>query len=110
MMKEKTKRKDLAPPEFALNHWQNNKKQMTVLLRDCNFDRVSRRDMYICTKLCRRIYTHPSHTKPNKEMFFNRLEKIVVHKEKQTLLVDQGWYSEEEMKSVLKWSQCFPEP
>ena len=37
MMKVHKKKKDLEAPDYARNHWESNKGEMTLLLRDCNF-------------------------------------------------------------------------
>ncbi|CAE7276251.1 unnamed protein product [Symbiodinium sp. CCMP2592] len=79
MMKVHKKKKELEAPEYARKHWEGNKNEMTLLLRDCNF------------------------SKDLGDMFLEKLERIVKKKEKYTLKVDEGWYSASEMKTELGW-------
>ena len=41
---------------------------------------------------------------PNKEAFFNKIERIITKQEKIKLKIDEGWHSEAEMRSDLGWS------
>ena len=44
-----------------------------------------------------------------KDLFLNRMEKIVIKKDLQKYVTDQGWYSEEDMATELKWSKTCPQ-
>ncbi|CAE7891387.1 ANK3 [Symbiodinium necroappetens] len=72
----KKNRKELEAPAWVKEHWKGHKQEMSMLMKDCNFD---------------------------KECFLQKLERIITKKEKQKIKLDAGWYSEAEMKSELKW-------
>ncbi|CAE7211820.1 unnamed protein product [Symbiodinium necroappetens] len=78
MVAPKTRRKELEVPEFVKNHWFGNKDEMAHLLLNLNFDKAK---------------------------FINQLEVIISKKQKYTMTVDEGWYTNDEMINELKWSQ-----
>ncbi|CAE7227135.1 unnamed protein product [Symbiodinium sp. CCMP2592] len=80
MTKPKRKRTDLNVPQFVIDKWNsgtNAKDEMAELLL---------------------------HLNNNKDKFIEELELIIKKIKKFTLHVDEGWYSELEMKTELKWS------
>ena len=42
------------------------------------------------------------------DAFINTLEKVVLKKRKYTITIDEGWYTEAELRNDLGWSQCLP--
>ncbi|CAE7939449.1 unnamed protein product [Symbiodinium necroappetens] len=81
MTKTKKKRTDLNVPQFVIDRWNSGtsaKEEMADLLLQVNNDK----DKFI-TEL---------------ELIVRRIKKFVLH-------INEGWYSEAEMKSELKWSQ-----
>ncbi|CAE7202557.1 unnamed protein product [Symbiodinium necroappetens] len=73
-------RTDLQVPEYLKKYWEagtREKDELAELLKKCNFDR----DSFICT-----------------------VERVVTKKEKLTLKLDQGWYSEGELRDELHWA------
>ena len=42
------------------------------------------------------------------EQFLNQLQTIITRKECIKVKLDQGWYSELEMRQDLSWSACIP--
>lgn len=43
------------------------------------------------------------------EEFLTRLERVVSRKQSHTITLEEGWYSEKEMKDDLGWSPLRPE-
>ncbi|CAE7513282.1 unnamed protein product [Symbiodinium sp. CCMP2456] len=81
MTKQKKKRTDLNVPKFVIDRWNSGtsaKDEMADLLLQVNND---------------------------KEKFVTELELIIRKLKKFVLHINEGWYSESEMKSELKWSQ-----
>ncbi|CAL1147448.1 unnamed protein product [Cladocopium goreaui] len=77
MVAPKTKRKDLAVPEYVAKEWtEGDKNGMADLLLRCNF---------------------------SKEEFFNQILIIVKKKKSYQVVIDEGWHSESDLKE-LGWS------
>lgn len=73
------RRTDLEAPEYLKKYWEagtKEKEELAELLKKCNFDRDS---------------------------FISTVERVVVKKEKLTMKLDQGWYSEGELRDELHW-------
>ncbi|CAE7621207.1 unnamed protein product [Symbiodinium sp. CCMP2456] len=71
MCAPKSRRKELEVPDFVRQHWLSNKEEMGRLLLDLNFD---------------------------KGKFISQLEVIISKKQKYTIIVDQGWFSKDELR------------
>ncbi|CAE7688745.1 unnamed protein product [Symbiodinium microadriaticum] len=84
MVTPKKRRGDLEVPPFVLKEW--------------NKGSLSRDDMADL------LLQHNG----NKETFLSDLEVQIKKKNKIILYKDQGWYSEAEMRSELKWSAPGP--
>ncbi|CAE7292132.1 unnamed protein product [Symbiodinium sp. CCMP2592] len=80
MCAPKSRRKELEVPDFVKQHWLANKDEMGRLLLDLNFDKAK---------------------------FISQLEVIISRKQKYTIVVDQGWYTKDEMVNELKWLMLF---
>ena len=110
-MKPHPKRKDLGAPKAIKDYWAGGHKQeMSVLLRDLNFDRVDRQPKlsnlgwhveYVAFTNCR--------SRRIKDQFCKVVEVIITKKETIKLKLDEGWCSETEMKNDLGWSTLEPQ-
>ncbi|CAL1127294.1 unnamed protein product [Cladocopium goreaui] len=79
MVKPHSRRRELDPPSWLVEEWRKgDKNSMADLYSSVNFD---------------------------KERFLNELHILVKKKQTFKLTVDQGWFSEQEMKDELSWSQ-----
>ena len=43
---------------------------------------------------------------PSQERFLARLEIIITKKHTLEVFIDEGWYSQEDMRETLRWSEC----
>ncbi|CAE7655420.1 unnamed protein product [Symbiodinium sp. CCMP2592] len=81
MVRPKTKRSDLMVPAWVADQWHkgtSQKEAMAALLQEVNWDKTS---------------------------FLNELEKVVKRTREIEIVKDQGWYSQSEMKTDLKWQR-----
>ncbi|CAE7355961.1 unnamed protein product [Symbiodinium sp. CCMP2592] len=81
MVKPKAKRSDLVVPAWVAEQWNkgtSQKEAMAALLQEVNWDKTS---------------------------FLNELEKVVKRTREIEIVKDQGWYSQSEMKTDLKWQR-----
>ncbi|CAE7191258.1 unnamed protein product [Symbiodinium pilosum] len=84
MVTAKSKRKDLEVPDFVRDEWANgNRSAMAKILQDVNW---------------------------NKEKFVAQVEVTIKSKHLVKLVVEEGWYSREEMITDLKWSETLALP
>ncbi|CAL1172306.1 unnamed protein product [Cladocopium goreaui] len=81
MVKAKSKRRDLEVPEWVKAEWgKGNKNQIADLLCSANFD---------------------------KEAFLNSLHVVVTKKKVVSVEVEEGWFSESELRDEVGWSQLY---
>ncbi|CAE7229913.1 unnamed protein product [Symbiodinium sp. CCMP2592] len=81
IVKPKAKRSDLMVPAWVAEQWNkgtSQKEAMAALLQEVNWDKTS---------------------------FLNELEKVVKRTREIEIVKDQGWYSQSEMKTDLKWQR-----
>lgn len=111
--KPKSKRKDRVAPEIVKAEWEKgNKATLAALFSQLNFNQ----DWVWCECVVLHVPAISSHgaqlgtrqsqiVKHLQEEFVNQLIVIVSKKQKVTMTIDEGWYSESEMLTDLQWSQ-----
>ncbi|CAL1173274.1 unnamed protein product [Cladocopium goreaui] len=79
-LKPKTKRSHREAPEVVKTQWNTgNKNDIADMLAKCNFD---------------------------KDKFVNELTVVVSRKQKVKMLINEGWHTEEEMRTELHWNKA----
>lgn len=112
MMKTKTKRRGMNVPDWRKQEWETgNRNMIAQLLCDSNFNKdiveflnesttflIAKNNSILCFKevLCMQ------------EVFMNSWQTIVKKKKKIALKVEEGWYSEAELRDEVGWSTFLP--
>ena len=97
MVAPKSKRTDLAVPDWLRTAWEKGTKakdELADCLQHVNWNKEPNLWLKLSMISCPSL----------EEMFIVEMEKVLVHKRS---VRDAGWYSEHEMKADLKWSPCF---
>ena len=90
-VKPKSKRKCDVAPEHVRKEWEHgNKNQLAELYVRENFDKV-------CVSL--------GLSRPGKEKFAERLELVISGRQKIKVTLEEGWYTEQEMKDDIGWKE-----
>lgn len=92
------------PPQIVREQWASgNKNELAEMLVNANFNK----DMLsLRTNMC--IIFHQTmfdFILQNQELFINELRTVVSRKAKVKLIINEGWHTEAEMLSDLKWTQ-----
>jgi len=115
MISTKKKRTDLSVPSWIGDEWNKGTKereQMALCLQEVNWNKVGfEHSFYLHLQgLQQSLGLQPLEAMDinlsnPQDKFVDEMQRIITSRKRVSIKKDQGWYSEAEMKSDLKWSQ-----
>ena len=107
MISVKKRRTDLTVPPYIKEHWDKGTKQkeeLAQMLKDCNFIRETRLNPVAFYIGASRLYLRVGVTSYIEDEFVATMERVVVKLQEYIVQLDEGWFSEQELREELKWS------
>lgn len=118
-LKPKTKRSHREAPEVVKTQWNTgNKNDIADMLAKCNFDKDLSQTWWTSWLLTLCMYNsiRPSCSVKfqvyflclnacGQDKFVNELTVVVSRKQKVKMLINEGWHTEEEMRTELHWNK-----